>query len=248
MSRYKGIENTLRAGVGLSALLLTLVAAGCAEQPTMILIRGAALSDSSCVLSTDPAAFLTEGVLDVSIASGYVLAPNLQNVAPSSSTVGAQGKTTGGSGAVFNNLAVEGNNVIITEAQVDFELITAAAIPAEVASIFRGYDLPIGGAVIEPNGGKATFGMSVLNSTHVTALQQVVSPGSTLTVMVKLKLFGVTTSDTEVESNTFNFPILVCNGCLTPADCSVAPADTSHCIMPGQDFSYCPPAVDPVVP
>ena len=87
MSRYKGIENTLRAGVGLSALLLTLVAAGCAEQPTMILIRGAALSDSSCVLSTDPAAFLTEGVLDVSIASGYVLAPNLQNVAPSSSTV-----------------------------------------------------------------------------------------------------------------------------------------------------------------
>ena len=53
-------------------------------------------------------------MLDVSVASGYTLYPNVQNIAPSSSTTGPQSQGgAAGRGATWNNLSGETNTIDI---------------------------------------------------------------------------------------------------------------------------------------
>ncbi len=163
-----------------------------------------------------------------------MLAPNVENVAPSSLEVGAKGKAQSGTGAVWENMNIEGNRVLITDAQVSFE-----AISPSLDGALQGFEMPIGGVAIDPDGGTATFGVAVITTQQVLDLQARVTPGMVGLVIVNVRLSGITTSDSEVESNEFSFPITICNGCLAAADCSVEQSG-NRCMMPGQDVPYCP--------
>ncbi len=245
--RSKAFKRHHRIGLPLAMLAVMALAHGCAEQPTMILIIGAGKPLSSCSAPSAPSEFLTSGVIDVSFATGYIMTPFVQNVTTSSENVGAQGKQSNQNAAVWEGLSIEGNRVILTRAQVEFSFLTE--LPASVMDVFRSFDLPIGGTVLDPAGGGMMLPVTTMNSFHVETLRSVVQPGQQALMMVSLRFFGVTTSDSKVESNLFKFPITICNGCLYDQVCTDS-RTTAACIPPGQDEIYCvnadlPPEEEP---
>lgn len=223
-------------------MTIALVVAGasllgaCAEQPTMMVIKGAAAANDDCTVSQNPDVFRSQGVLDISLANGYLLSPAIENVAPASGSNGAasqmmQMNTRGG---VFTGLDVEGNGIIVESAKVDFDVL------ADLPGVdLGGFDVPVGGALVPPNGGTAAVSVQVMNDFHVEQLRGVIAPGQSALVVVELKMKGITTSDTTVESNTLRYPISVCNGCLVPDSCDGL--EVQGCLIPGQDTVFCPP-------
>lgn len=230
------------AGAGPLAL------SGCADGPTMLVITGAvapvAGAEGGCVASPTTDELMTGGVLDVAVAQGYGVAVKVQNVAPRSGDTGAkpQGSTGGmqqGGGGVFENLDLEGNSIFVKKAGVDFD------IKAELADVdLAGFDVPIGGPMVEPSGGEAAFFVPVLTPFQVEQLRSVIAPGQSALIIAKIKMSGETASETDVETNSFGFPITVCNGCLgrtcTESEAAeLESARTQGCYRPGADQSYC---------
>lgn len=227
-----GRRNTTLA---LTLAAMALGASACAEQPTMMVIKGVAVAEADCTVSADAETFRSQGVLDISLANGYILSPAIENVAPSSTNVGAESQmmNTMTRGGVFTGLMVEGNGIIIESARVDFD------VKADLPGVdLGGFDIPIGGALVPPGGGSATVSLQVLNDFHVQSLRSVIAPGQTALVVVDVQMVGTTTSDSEVESNTLSYPITVCNGCLVPPSCDGL--EVEGCLIPGQDTLYCP--------
>lgn len=236
-------HRTRRQGGMLAALLLSLLIVGCAEQPTMLVIRGAAVASVNCpsdLANNTSDVFMTQGVLDISLAGGYALAPLIANIAPNSSSVGAKTQQQSqGQVAVWTGLGIEGNMIILSEAQISFEFLNE--VPESIAGAFEGYDLPLGGIAVDP-AGTVTLPMYVLNAFHIEVLRTVIQPGFTAYLMVKVRVLGTSSSQTDVESNELEFPISICNGCLRATECGENETTaTNACVPVGQDFLYCPP-------
>lgn len=199
---------------------------GCAEEDSILLIRGAAKLDSSCTPpASQPESFSGGGVLDVSLAQSYLITPFYENVA--------------GPAPDNNGLNNEGNRIIIKEAQIEVEALTD--LPGSVIDTLSGFAIPVAGNVLDP-GATGSISIPVLNSFQIQQLAGSVGAGQTALIVVKLTLSGTTTSSTDVESNTLEFPIEVCNGCLAVADCETeGQAASNVCVLPGQDVPFCPP-------
>ena len=228
-------RHLLNLGFAGGLLTATLIG-GCADPPPMLLVRGATPLDDSCVASGAPATFLGQGTVDVSIANGYILYPNVENTAPSSSETGPQGKPASGTTASWGDLSGETNRVILNKASVSYSFRTSG-LPAEVTSAFSNAEIGIGGTTIDPNGSSATVAVAVLNSEHITALQRVLQPGQTIVLEVSVLLKGQSTGDRDIESNEFTFPIQICTQCLVDSTCSTD--DQVTVCHQGQDSVLC---------
>jgi hypothetical protein len=235
---HRRLTQSLGLSLGFATLLSA--AAGCADPPPMILVRGAADLDDSCIASASPATFIGTGRLDLSVNnSGYILFPNVENVSPSSSETGPAARSaSGGAGgsATWGDLSGETNRILLTTASVSFNILTDG-VPGAVTDLFSDFDLPVGAQVLDPNGGRTSVQVAVLNSQHVAALKQIVGAGQTVLIEVSVILKGTSSGDRDVESNTFVFPIEVCNTCLVDPTC-INDGATTIC-NPGQDDRIC---------
>jgi hypothetical protein len=208
----------------------------------MILVRGAAPLDDSCVAPIAPAVFLPSGRLDLSASpTGYMLFPNVENVSPPSSTTGTTARAvTAGQGAsgTWGRMSGETNRIMLQSATVSYNILTDG-VPEAVSGLFGSVKLPIGSQILDPDGGRATVQVTALNSQHIAALSQIVGANQSVLIEVSVVLNGVSAGDREVESNTFSFPLEVCNTCLVDPTCAQGDTTVGTICIPGQDKRIC---------
>lgn len=200
-----------RVSMLLGALALLGVAAmgsACSVEESSMLVVGNAFLQDDCVAQPNlEGPFLARGTLDVSIRSQYIMFPVLQNQLGPSEQVRIQAAGAGaGQGSGLDDVLIEGNTIILNEAEVEFEL------PPGVAGLPSNIRIPTSGTVFPQ--GVSSAGIELISPNFGQGLAGVVGAGTTLTVLVKVRFFGVTASGTEVESAEFSYPLDICNGCL----------------------------------
>jgi hypothetical protein len=225
--------------VSLAVSLSSLLAA-CADPPPMILVRGAAPLDEACVAAAAPTTFLVSGRLDLSVnTSGYLLFPNVENVSPPSASTGTTSRSSSagaGASGTWGKMSGETNLIFLRSATVSFNFLTDG-VPSSITDLFGSFQIPISSQALDPDGGRASVQVPALNSQHVAALSQIIGVGQSVLIEVSVVLNGVSSGDRDVESNTFTFPLEVCNTCLIDATC--AAADAGVTCNPGQDKTIC---------
>jgi len=196
----------------LSAALLIGVAgifAGCAEDiPEIRIVANQPLSDQCLPSASQTNEFIARGVLDLFITDQYVISPLVTNtMVPSESVIFGGG--AGGAGGLTGT-RWEANTVTLTRAVAEFSGPENLGVPLP-----RSLNLTITGSA-DP-GATVALSLQVVTANVANLLRSSVllaSPGQSITILVKLKMFGETTAGNEVDSNEFVYPIEVCNGCL----------------------------------
>jgi hypothetical protein len=206
----------------------------------------------TCTFSADPSqTFISSGTLDIALRNSYfawfllgnqmVAEANSQQLQTETSTITVQGavvRITNASGSQLNTFT---------------RFATATVYPA--SGSVPGF-APIGATIIDSN--------TIQNDTELLGT---VSSGGTARLVTYVKFFGNTLGGKYVESDEFEFPVDVCQGCLIVFSAQdINPQFTSpNCIgngtssatlpapcYPGQDFridcSQClsDPACNPV--
>jgi hypothetical protein len=193
----------------LSAAGLLGTMTGCAEDIAEIQIVQNQPLDAECLATAVGAnTFISRGVLDLFVTDTYVISPLVRNNMVASESIRFTGLGGGAGGLQGTNW--EANSVNFNRAVAEFEGPSGLGVP-----IPRSLPLTISGSVIP--GGSAAVSLQVVTSTIAGFLRQsdlLNQPGSSFTLLVKLKFFGTTAGGTEVDSNEFVYPITVCNGCL----------------------------------
>jgi len=199
---------------GVAVVVASSLAAGCAENESMMFIIGVAdISGSDCVLSpSTDGPFLGIGTLDLAIRDTYIAAL----------VVGNQLTERGSR----NQLRTETSRVRLEGAEVILEDAGGNEL-AEFTSLGSGFVHPA-------QGSDASYGGFFTN---------LVPPGSGLAegqYVAAIRVFGTTLGGQEVESAELRFPIDVCYGCLVayPAgalDRNVAGGDPYLCATSSAD-------------
>ena len=190
----------------LIALILAGLLQGCVEHDGALTIVGARPLDPNsddCLASDKSDIFLLGGVLDISMASRYVLFPVIRNDLMESG---------------FN---IDMNRVLLQKAIVTYT--PQAPISARFPD-----DLPVlTSGSINSSGSTLVSAIEVVTPAMVAALRNAsqfvtVTPGgnllpkrSNVTLLVHVKFIGESLDGTRIESNEFSFPLTVCNGCLS---------------------------------
>lgn len=173
----------------LAGVLSTTV--GCAAEgaESIQILRNQAPGDE-CVIPTDTGGeFQPRGRIDVAAGSGYLFTPLVQsNVEPSESA---------------------GRWIFVEGADVSLEFVGANAPSGDFGDLLNFRSLFSGS--IEP-GGVSTFAFDVVPKQLLSQLT--VNVDDPLQVVASIELVG-TLDGSDVESNTFNYPVEICNGCLT---------------------------------
>jgi hypothetical protein len=183
MSRFR-----IFTALGLAAVASSSLAAGCAENESMMFIVGVVdISDSDCTLEPNAnGPFIGLGTLDTSIRTTYI-APIV---------VGNQITERGSR----NQLRTETSRVRLEGAEVVLEDPNGGEL-AEFSTLGSGFVHPASGS-------DATYGGFFTN---------LIPPGASLgegQYVAVIKVFGTTLGGEEVESAELRFPIDVCYGCL----------------------------------
>jgi hypothetical protein len=237
--------------IAFTFLPLTLLAAACDLPPHQFFIVQNQVPKTGCVISNDSAVYRGDGMMDVRLVSataseGYGVFPLVKNDLPA----GAAGEAA--------------NNRIELRA-FDVDVVAIGTLPANTGALMKSLDgdpllhfrLPWSG-VIDPGGG--------LKSAHVSAVSgelarrirdtgDLSQNGSYLQLGARIRVAGDRSG--PVTSDTFIFPIRVCDGCLignvaicpfsaAPTNvgnaCNVAQDDVVDCCTSG-DTLTCPPSV-----
>jgi len=183
---------------------LSVLAVACVEEtPALFVVQNSVLDDNCRpVLQSSAAEALASGVLDLTIAHTYLMFPKVENLMAPSGSV----SLGGGSGVD----TYEGNRVTVRRAEVSL------SGPADFSiALPKGVNIPISGT-IEPDG-EAIVQLEVVNpdlGRQLATAAELADRGSVIRLTAEVKFFGVTTSGTDVESNTFVYPVVVCRGCL----------------------------------
>jgi hypothetical protein len=215
-------RRAVRLGSAVGGVLLCLA---CVEDtPSLFIVHNSAL-DENCapIIRGNPIEFQGTGTMDLTVASTYTMFPKVENLmAPSGSvTLGR-----GGGGATGGNNQYEGNRVTLRSAAVSFR----APAGFDVA-LPRNLSLPLSGT-LEPNGEIVTD-LPVVNfalGNQLRSSAQLRDRGASVPVVVEVKFHGVSTSGTDVESNTLTYPLTLCRGCLL-----TFPPDADDPAEPGPD-------------
>jgi hypothetical protein len=161
-------------------------------------------ANSGCVFTSDPTQpRLSTGVLDVDLVQGgngdytaWFLAGN---------QLITEGNT--------EQLQTETSRIIIQGAVVTVTLADGTKIPGGTGS----YTAPSSGE-IDPSAGEtpgySAVSFEIVDPATVTALKNQLPPFNDEWIVSEVKAFGTTIGGDHVESNTFQFPIRVCRGCL----------------------------------
>jgi hypothetical protein len=202
------------AGLRTSFLVALVAVVGCADTggQTLIVLNITA-PDDECVI--DPgaggAAFIPAGRIDatgvVELGSqvGYLATPAIENIAD------------GQMGAQASN-----RTVILQGARVDLvigthadgtELLSAGELEALTNINALRFTAPFSGA-IEPDGGRVGVAFELVPPAVVAAISGKLAVGEVALVTGSFSVFGRTVGGSSVESDPFDFPVTVCNGCL----------------------------------
>ncbi len=206
-------KTTLLLLMGMMLVLMTGVA--CVEESNALLVAQNQLRTSgNCApqASLDSAS-LSRGTMDVMLSNRYVMFPVLLNTLEPSREV-RLGTNTAGGGDV-SDVLTEANIVSLSGATVSFVAPALSfPLPQEVF-------IPTSGAVF-PGGVSATAleiispNLGNIMRTGATEFldENGFRRGGTVTVLVSIRFKGTTNTGVEVESNSFDFPLDICAGCL----------------------------------
>jgi hypothetical protein len=197
---------------------IAVFAPGCAHDDNSFFIdfvlappQGAATS--GCVFTADPTSpSLPSGLLDVEAVSSF------NNAYFAEFLLGnqlIQQQNTDLLMTETSRIEVQGAVVTITDAN-------GGAIPNGTSS----FTSPTSGEVDPSAGETPGFGVTsleIVDPTTVQALRNSLKPFDEELILTYIKAFGLTLGGDHVESNTFEFPIYVCRGCLISFESVAAP-------------------------
>ena len=205
--------------------------AACGRVPGQFEILQNQAPQGGCAITTDRMTYRGEGTIDLSLVSpgaesAYFMFPLVINNLPGS---------TGGE--------PDGNEIDVHSFAVDIGTTRQSYLPANVQTLFNDlnrdpgthdyallhYSLPWAVTISSGGGLAATF----VSAFPVELAQRVLATGdigvsaSSMTVNARVRVFG-TTNTQDMESDPFDFPISVCNGCLVHSllPCPVTSAPT----------------------
>jgi hypothetical protein len=189
--------------VGAPLALLAACSTGCVDNNTTIFIRQVqALDvDNSCSVTNDPGATtLLGGVLDTALAGRYDAALLIGN------QLVARGNP--------DTMRTETARVQLYEA--DTEVFDSSG------GTISSFTMPVSGFIDAPSGNDPAYGVAYTTliepgtAASLTAVEE--------TVVARIKVYGITLGDIEVETGYWDFPIQVCNGCIA-CICPASPED-----------------------
>jgi len=223
------------AALGVAALAA--MTPSCAHNDQSIFVRGVAsppvltTNGVTCTYSADlNSAALLQGTLDVALVNAYSM-----NV-----VVGNQLVKRGDA----LNVRAESNRV-----QLQGAIVRVSDVNDNTLSEFTTY----GATILDPaSGSDPSYGvMQVvgIDAAATAKLATAIPKGTAQLVLAHVRAFGVTLGGVDVESQDYQFPISVCNGCLVdfstgtdPAqplpNCAKSPETSSNIVYPctlGQD-------------
>jgi hypothetical protein len=205
--------------------MLLAALASCGAQPGELVFVQNQVPEPGCVI---PAAlgnlYRGQGTLDVSLVedgahAGYKLFPLLQN------NMRQLGRP------------VEPNRLFVRAFRVELELDEA---PQAVASLFPHgpYDERWAGTV-EPGGGLLATGMNAFPADLARKIRatKALEAQTFMRVFVKVAALATKIDGTEIESDTFRYPLRICQGCLVAAvrPCPAAPRSLGNECNVAQD-------------
>jgi hypothetical protein len=187
---------------------------GCAEDTPEIFVVGNQSFTETCevpVAGRGNATLRTRGVLDLFVTSAYQMVPWVENRLVDSGTV----RFSSGNGDGLVGQEWEANDIILQRALIRYEAPEALGVPLP-----RELELDLSGAL--PPTTSASIEMQVITPSigRTLANSRILREGTSLTLNLRIKFFGVTSSGNKVDSNEFVYPIELCYGCLlsTPPD------------------------------
>jgi hypothetical protein len=146
-----------------------------------------------CDISVDPSGpFQPRGLIDVSSTQGYRFTPLVQNV------------------AIANDNSMK--RIFVEGANVDIEFVGSnAPDPAAFQENYISFRSPFSGSIEAE--GFASFDFDIMSRELVAGLVGSVTPTSSIQLIASVTIVGELDGD-GIESNTFKYPIEVCDGCM----------------------------------
>ena len=158
--------------------------AGCTE-PELLIVQNTML-DRDCRPSRVAGNYARRGILDLAVADSYVMVPLI----------------------VPQDFDVEDNPITLTEALLEYtsEAVISITMPSNTISV--------SGAINSSDG--IYLEVEVIRDILGLALQNdpAIEGGYSPTIVVSLQVFGVSSSESEVSTQVYEFPLKVCIGCL----------------------------------
>jgi hypothetical protein len=219
--------------VGIVGALAVCLAACSATPPGAFIIVQNQVPNADCTI---PAAkgslYQGEGIVDLSIAQGYVLFPLLENDFPSPNA----GQTVDGNRIALSGFDVEvGLPENFEPGPIAEKIQSLATSLDERERTLVAYSTLTSGSV-GSGGGNTASHVDVLPGDLINAIRALgaVSADKTYWIDVSVRARGNTLSQ-DVRSDAFHYPIQLCDGCLAVdvGQCTGVPAATS--CTPGQD-------------
>ncbi len=133
------------------------------------------------------------------------------------------GATSGGTGGGFEGLRLDKNDIIIDSATVDFASDANTFTVGDQVASFPGMTRErLTTMLVQSGDGVASMDVPIINGElEREAFQEFLREGlgvaddQFVTFVVDIQLHGETVGGTEVESNTYSFPIEMCANCTT---------------------------------
>lgn len=219
MTRHRQILSSLCAA--------TLVAgfAACAQDggdKTILITNNQAAPVDMCLLmpiETGP--FRSSGTFDVLAPGGYLMLPQIKNLASSN----------GGTLTANRTFFAEGFRIALSSPNAE----TQAAIAA-----ISNYSIPKG-FTVPPDDSLFVSSLQLLPANVISAIAGTVTGNNRVSITAKVELVGKAGGD-QVTSNSFDFPIEICRGCLVRdlgpcdmLDSTFMPTVKGNSCNPGQD-------------
>lgn len=194
-----------------TALLCSLVAPACQDNESIVFIMGVMdIKSNDCTATPEAAARLqASGIVDLTLRSSYKAVL----------LVGSQLTQRGSREQLRTETArlrIEGAEVELDDANGTPLNLGSAANPFSVIS--TGFAHPAAGT--EPGYG-SVFVDLIPGSVSASVRNGV--------VLAKVRVFGTTLGDQEIESGEFTFPIQVCRGCLISYPPTTGPVGRVEC-------------------
>jgi hypothetical protein len=222
---------------GLTAIgVIAVLASACAHNDSSLFLRGVlappqSATTTGCTFTTDPTqAEEFSGYLDIAVRSDYqavFLAGN--QLIPQANSLQLQTETS--------RIVIQGAVVSVvdqaSQKQIDYYTAVGSGFVDPSNGTTPGF-APVAFTIVSPNG--------------VAALRkELTTPFQSTNIVSNVKAFGTTLGGDYIESNTFEFQITACNGCLVefttvnPPVCNTMVATTTtgapFCFL-GEDVPF----------
>ncbi len=243
MTLEKAMRSIITRGFLIAAAASTLMA--CAEDvPELFIVQNNTLDDQCQIRNAASEVAQSIGFLDLFVTNQYIMYPVVENVLVGADSVTFNTGSGGGEG--ISGTDWEANRITLTRASVEFDAPAALGVPLP-----SDFTIPLSGGLAP--GDAATVGLQVVSASIGNTLAT--SPllqqrGSTVTILLRVKFFGVTAAGREIDSNLFTYPVQLCVGCLldVPAEAIDPAFPTPNCrITEGFDSNLndvCTPGQD----